>query len=47
MINYNTLIFWWITYTTKYYFLIGHHCDTQHQIRKQTGVGDISNILAS
>ena len=23
-----------------------HHCDTQHQIRKQTGVGDISNILA-
>jgi len=22
MINYNTLIFWWITYTTKYYFLI-------------------------
>jgi len=22
MINYNTLIFWWIAYTTKYYFLI-------------------------
>ena len=22
MINYNTLIFWWIAFTTKYYFLI-------------------------
>jgi len=22
MINYNTLIFWWIAHTTKYYFLI-------------------------
>ena len=22
MINYNTLIFWWIAYTTKHYFLI-------------------------